>query len=313
MSELQKSCGHHTVTGLSILMPARFTIAGFFALLFMSPIARGQTQEWISIRGAKSAAEPVTAAAAQMKKDVGLDFTVATDGGSATAVSSIAEEVVDVALLNRPMTALEKAAYPNRNFVETRFGMQALLLVVPAQVWNSGVHALTKEQLRDVYEGKVKNWKALGGDDRKLVFFNRNISRSQWDLLMLYLYDDIRKAPLSQADVLEESSDVTTTVEFDSSAISFLDYYAPRTDRVHALGIKLPDGKIMDPTVANIAAGRYDISRGLFITTSRKPAGKTRRFVDFVLGPAGQEWVKKVGHIPNTELEKAKQADAESR
>ena len=269
-------------------------------------VAFTRADELISIRGAQVAAEPVNAAAARIKKGMGLEFHIVTDGGSGGAVAGIGEDVVDVALLSRKILPGEHANWPDRKFHEAQFGRQALLVVVPDQVWNSGVHALAKEQLRDIYEGRVKNWKTLGGQDRKIVFYNRDVRGSVWELFMVFLYDDTRKAPPSEAEVLVEPSDVTTAVEYNGGSISVLEYNAQRPAAVHALGIRLDDGTVAEPTPANIASGRYELARPLVIATSRKPAGKVRRFVEFMLGDEGQAFVKKTGHVTNAELAEKK-------
>jgi phosphate transport system substrate-binding protein len=261
-----------------------------------------KAEELISIRGAQVAAEPVNAAAAQIKKETGLEFRIVTESGSSGAVAAIGEDIAEVALLSRKITPQERAAWPDKAFQETQFGTQALLIVVPAQVWDSGVHALSKIQLRDIYERRVKNWKALGGDDRKIVFYNRDVRTTPWELLMQYLYEDIRKAPPSDAEILLEPSDVTTAVEFNGGSISVLEYSAQKAAAVHALGIRQADGSVVEPTGKNIASGKYDLARPLVIATPRKPAGKVRRFVEFMLGP-GQAFVKKAGHLTNAELE----------
>jgi hypothetical protein len=124
--------------------------------------------------------------------------------------------------------------------------MQALFVVVPGAVWKSGVHALTKDQFRDIYEGRVKNWKALGGEDRKIVFYNRDVRSSAWEMLMLFLYEDARKAPPSDAEVLVEPSDVTTAVEYNGGSICVLEYNAPRPEALHTLGIRQPDGSVVE-------------------------------------------------------------------
>jgi phosphate transport system substrate-binding protein len=258
--------------------------------------------EQISIRGSLAGAEAVTAAAAQIKKDIGLEFRVVTEGGNSTAIAGMADDVVDVAVTNRALTPRERATWPARNFVETRMGMQALVVVVPDQVWTSGVHALTKEQLRDIYEGKTTNWKALGGHDEPLVFYSRPVSRSVWELTMAFLYEDTRKAPLTEAEVVAEAGDVAISVEFNGRSISVMEYGSFTGGRLHALGIKLADGSVVEPTSANIASGRYPIARPLMMITARKPAGNVRKFVEFMLGPKGQEFVKKTGHVPNAEL-----------
>jgi phosphate transport system substrate-binding protein len=265
-----------------------------------------RADELISLRGAQVAAEPVNAAAAQVKKATGLEFRVVTEGGSGGAVAGIAEDVADAALLSRKILPREHAAWPDRQFTEVQFGMQALLIIVPGPVWKSGVHALTKDQLRDIYEGRVRNWKALGGEDRKIVFYNRDVRSSAWELFMVFLYDDARKAPPSEAEVLVEPSDVTTAVEYNGGSICVLEYGAPRPDAVHALGIRQPDGTVVEPVAENIASGRYELARPLVIATAHKPAGKVRRFVEFMLSPEGQAFVKKTGHIANAELAEKK-------
>ncbi len=282
----------------------RIPIAIFSALLLT--VASVRAGELISIRGAQAAAEAVTAAAARIKKDVGLEFRVMTEGGSGGAVAGVAEEVADVAVLSRKITPRERAAWPDRDFNEVRFGMQALLIVVPEKVWTSGVHAVTREQFRDIYEGRTTNWKALGGEDRKIVFFNRDVRTSVWELLVFFLYDDVRKAPPCEAEVLAEASDVTTALEFSGGSISLLEYAAPRPASLHALGLRDAAGAIIEPTPENIASGRYELARPLVIATVRKPSGKVRRFVGFMLSAEGQEFVHKVGHLTNAELAEKK-------
>ena len=279
----------------------RLPIAIAAAMLAVAVHARAE--ELISIRGAQVAAEPVNAAAAQIKKDTGLEFRIVTEGGSGGAVSALGEDVVDVALLSRKVSVREHADWPNRKFHEARIGQQALVIVVPEPVWNGGVHALTKEQFRNIYEGRVKNWKAVGGPDRKVVFYNRDLRSSAWELLMFFLYEDTRKAPPSEAEVLAEPSDVTTAVEYNGGSISVLEYNAKRPAAVRALGIRLADGSVVEPTAKSVASGKYELARPLVIATARKPAGKVRRFVEFMLGPAGQSFVRKTGHVSNAELE----------
>ena len=69
---------------------------------------------------------------------------------------------------------------------------------------------------------------------------------------------------------------------------------------------KLPDGSVVEPTAENIAGGRYGLARLLVVATSRKPAGKVRRFVEFMLSPRGQAFVQKTGHLSNAQLAEKK-------
>lgn len=278
-------------------------------LAFCAMVAASLTvhaAEQISVRGSAAAADPVNAAADAIKKEAGVEFRVVTEGGNAPGIASMAEDIVDVAVTSRKLQARERAAWPGKNFFEMQMGMQALVVVVPEQVWAGGVRALTKEQLRDIYEGKIVNWKAVGGADEALVFYNRPVGRSVWELFTASLYEDTRKAPLSEAEVVGEASDVAVSVEFNAKSISVMEYGRFTPGRLHALGIKLVDGTVVEPTTANIASGRYPIARPLMMITARKPAGNVRKFTEFMLSTKGQEFVKKAGHVTNAELEEKK-------
>jgi len=155
-----------------------------------------------------------------------------------------------------------------------------------------------------IYEREVKNWKQLGGEDREIVYFNREVGRGIWDLFMIFLYGDVRRAPLSKAEVLNNPDDVRTAVEFNGGSLSLLEYGDLKGDRLHPLGVKLENGTIVDPTAANIASGRYELSRPLYFVTAKQPTGKVRDLIEFMRSEAGQECVRKAGHVPLSDLEK---------
>jgi ABC-type phosphate transport system substrate-binding protein len=61
------------------------------------------------------------------------------------------------------------------------------------------VKAISKKEFAALYEGALGNWKALGGEDRKIKFFNPEQGRGIWELFVTWCYGDIRKAPLVNA------------------------------------------------------------------------------------------------------------------
>ena len=248
------------------------------------------------------AARALAVAAPTLDKDYGIRLNFVAEPSGLDLVDKLGRDVFDVALVTRKLTGQEVALRPEKKFTETLFGRQAVLVVVPDQVWQNGVRSLTKDQLRAIYEDEIKNWKSLGGEDRAITYFNRESGRGIWDLFMIFLYGDVRKAPLSKAEVLNDANDVRTSVEFNGGSISLLEYGEMQGDRVHALGIKQPDGTVVEPTPENFANGKYELSRPLYFVTGKQPTGKIRAFIEFMLGKAGQECVQKSGHVPVMEL-----------
>lgn len=263
-------------------------------------------EDTITVRGSSVVAKPLALMADAVKEELGVEFKVVTEGGSSDAIYRMAGGYIDVALSTHSMAAGERAEHPEKTFKEILIGKQALGVVVSDTVWQSGVHALTKEQLRGIYEHEITNWKQLGGEDRDLTYFNREVGQGVWDLFMIYLYGDARKAPLSKAEVLLDSRDVLTTIEFNNGAVSIMNLSEVKGEGIHVLGIKLADGSVVEPTFENIANGRYQLSRPLLAITGRQTTGKLGKFLNFMLGEKGQAAVKKAGCVTNAELKSGK-------
>lgn len=269
-------------------------------LLFAN--ASSAADRFITIRGSRLVGEPIAAASEAMKEAIDIEYRVVGDAAE-SAIYSVGEGVVDIALSTRPLAPEERANWPSKTFNEALIGKQAVVFVVPKQVWEGGIRALTKEQFRQIYEGEVKNWKELGGPDRTITFFNRSVGQGIWDLAMIFIYEQVRRAPLSKAEVLATPKEVITSVEFNGGSISMLEFgsFKP-TDYIHALGIKLADGSVVEPTLANIADGKYALSRPLLIITSKRPTGKVRDFIEFMQSKKGQVFIKDAGHVPLADL-----------
>ena len=263
-----------------------------------------QAQDLISIRGSTVVARALAVAAPALEKDLGIKLNFVAETAGIELADKLGREVFDIALYTRRVSAQESALRPDKKFTESLIGRQAVLIVVPDQIWNSGLRALTKEQFRSIYEGDVKNWKQVGGPDRPVVYFNREAGRGIWDLYMIFLYGDVRRAPLSKAEVLNDANEIRTAVEFNGGSLSILEYGEMKGEHIHALGVKLEDGTIVEPTPENIAVGKYELSRPLYLVTGKNPTGKIREMIEYMLSKEGQECVAKAGHLPLSAFDK---------
>ncbi len=276
-------------------------------LLALSPIA--EAAHYVSVRGSAVVARVMDAASTDLLRDHDIEFRAATDGSSADAIYQLANNVVELAISVRMISAEERSAYPAKRFIETVIGHQALVVIVSGDVWKGGVKALTKEQLRAIYEREIRNWKEVGGPDLPITYYNRESTHGVWDLYMMFLYGDVRKAPLSKSEVIDNPEETKTTIQFKEGAFSVLEFGAYKEGSgVHAISVKQPDGSVVAPTLQNIANGRYGVVRPLVIITGKQPTGKLREMVDFMKSEQGQAAVKKTWNVSATELEAAKKA-----
>lgn len=268
-------------------------------------LATGAVADLLMIRGTAVVGYPLAAVSEELKTEFGIEFKVVTEGGSSAGIAGVGADVVDVALSTRPVTGEERAAFPDKRFMETKIGAQAVLVVVPEEIWQAGIRRLSRKQLVAIYERRVKNWKEIGGPDREIVFYNRPggfAGRGVWDVFVMWLYEDVRKAPLSKAEVLETPDEVRDTVEFNGGAISLLEAGEMPKAGLKAIPLELDNGNIVEPSNTNIASGKYPLSRPLLIVTSGKATGLVKKLLEFMVGEKGQAAVRKSGHVTLEQL-----------
>jgi phosphate transport system substrate-binding protein len=215
-------------------------------------------------------------------------------------------------MLSKPVTDDDRKKYPKVNFVVTEIGRDAVALIVSADVYNGGVRALSKQQARDIYEGKITNWKAVGGPDRRIVFFNKEPGRGTWEQFAHWAYGDAKKAPRVSHPEVGGNEETRNKVAGTKGAISQLSA-SWAVGNVKALGIRLDDGSVVQPTAAEVVSGRYPMARPLFFVTNGPPRGEAKTFIDYVLSARGQELVRKHGYLRLADLKVRKDASVAAK
>src|SRR5262249_12372842 len=156
-----------------------------------------------------------------MKEQFGIDLKIRAEHGSTEAIHSAAAGAVDIAVATRPLEAGDRSDFPEKRLTEALFGIHALVFIVSSDVWESGVHSIRKAQGRAIYEGTAKPWKPLGGTDQALKFFNPDRGRGVWEFMALWMYGEVRKAPLGQNwETVPGGREARDAVGFTSGSIS---------------------------------------------------------------------------------------------
>jgi phosphate transport system substrate-binding protein len=202
----------------------------------------------LRIAGSEALDVVVAEAAPILRSERGLQVQSSTSGGSGAGVTAIGEGTAEVAISLRPITAEERAEYPRVAFTEIYLGEQVVALGVARDVWDAGVHALSRDQLKAIYESKVTNWSTVGGPDRKIVFFNVEEGRGMWELFAQWLYGNNRKAPAGKFPTISGDAEARNTIEFIPGAMTLISPLFVDGQRSYALEIKTPDGKSVAPT-----------------------------------------------------------------
>lgn len=265
-------------------------------------ISGALAQETVRATGAVSLALPLSEAVMTLRTENNIDLILRTNGGTETALDALGAHTCSLALCSRAVTVIDRADYPAAQFQETPIGLQLLSLVVSRDVWVGGLRALSAAQVRSIYEGRITNWKDVGGPDLRIKLFMNVQGRGQWEIFVQWLYGGIKKAPIWKGDKVKEINEIRNILEFTPGSCallppSFTDY---RT--LFALGITDDAGTVVQPTVANALKGIYPLGRPLNLVTDDKPAGGVKVVIDFMVGERGQALMKRYGYVGLEEI-----------
>jgi phosphate transport system substrate-binding protein len=198
-------------------------------------------------------------------------------GGSSVGVKSAAEGTVDIGAASRELKEEEKGQVIAH--VLAKDGIA--IAVHPSQT----VANLTKEQVKDIFSGKINNWSQVGGANKTINVVAREEgsgTRAAFEEMVM------NKEVIVATAILQTSNGaVRTTVAGDPNAIAFLSF-GYLDESVKSLSI---DG--VAGTVANAKNGTYPIVRPLLFLTKSQPVGIVKEFIDYCLGPEGQAIVAK--------------------
>ncbi len=240
---------------------------------------------------------PVAADAAEVLRAQGQKITVDTQGGSSGGLSQLGQDQIDIAMSSRPVSDDDKKQFPNVNWVSTEIGQDAVGIVVRKEVVDGGITSLTKDQLTRVFEGKVANWKELGGPDLPVFVYDKEPGRGTREVLDKYLYGKGVKAPpppdsdhyaIVGGNEETRTKLISTPGSVGPLSSSFIVGYP-------TLAVLSVDG--IAPTPDNVKTSTYPMSRPLFLVTNGPATGQAKRFIDYVLSTDGQALVTKHGYL----------------
>jgi phosphate transport system substrate-binding protein len=215
-------------------------------------------------------------------------------GGSGTGIAALLNRTVDLAQSSRPMKADEKAkatAAYGADVVEQPVALDALAVFVHAA---SPVQSLTMAQLKDIFQGKVTNWKQLGGPDAPLILYGRENSSGTYDYFREHVLNKEDFSPRVQT--LQGTAAVINAVGRDRNGIGYGGIaYAKE---VRPLAIAAEGAQPVAPSEATVADSTYPLSRKLFFYYPANAPGRVTKFAQWAVTPAAQGLVTQVGYFP---------------
>lgn len=267
------------------------TLIALAAAAFTS--APAMAEKNIVIDGSTTVGPIAKAFADYYKEKTGIGAAI-SESGSGNGVKSLINGACDIANMSRFMkdsefkTCVEKGILPVAHVV----AFDGLAVVVnPA----NKVGALTMVQLADIYTGKIRNWKELGGDDAEIVVISRDTNSGTYETFNELV---LRKNPVVKgAEYVGSNGQAKTRVASTKNAVAYVGL-GFADDSVKTLSV---DGIL--PSSKTIVSGKYPIARPLFMFTNKYPKMGTPvyDFVTLHLSEEGREIVRDLGYVPVAE------------
>ncbi len=227
-----------------------------------------------------------------------------TGGGSGIGFAALQNNATDIADASRSIKPGEKAAcikvfgkIPR----EYKVALDGLSVYVNGA---NNLNELSVAQLKDIFSGKVRNWKEVGGRDAPITVYSRENSSGSYE----FFKEHILKGQdfVSTAQTMPGTAALIQAVEKDPNGIGYGG--AAYGHGAKALKVKKSaDSPGIEPTQENVISGRYPIWRYLYnYLNPDKDTGEIAAYLKWIRSDEGQAIVKEVGYYPLPEDLRAK-------
>ncbi len=280
------------------------TMAGLLLACTMAGAAAAkQGEQAIQIKGSDTMVNLCQAWAESFMRQHPEVTVAITGGGSGTGIAALIGGTCDLAATSRKITAKEatKAAALGAPPKELTVALDGLAVVVNPQ---NPVRQLTLQQLADLFTGKVTNWKALGGPDKRVVLLSREVNSGTH----VYFKEHVLPASSTgdrefspEALLLPSSQAIADEVGSNLGGIGYygMGYLNPNNAVISVA--KAAGEPYVTPSEKTVLNGTYPISRPLLLYSHGQPGGAVKAFLDFVMSPEGQAVVRQIDFVPVAE------------
>jgi phosphate transport system substrate-binding protein len=199
----------------------------------------------------------------------GIRIDVQT-GGSSRGIHDARSGLADIGMVSRELKKQESDLIP------FTVALDGIALIVHAA---NPIAELTRQQIVDIYTGKINNWSKLGGADQTIVVVNKAEGRSTLELFLEYF--DL-KSPQIQADIIVgDNEQGIKAVAGNPFSIGYVSIGNAEYDIKNGTPIRMLPLDGVAASRETVAAKRFPIRRELNLVVPRQPEGLLLDFISY--------------------------------
>lgn len=204
-------------------------------------------------------------------------------GGSAVGIVAPQTGLADIGMVSRALRDEE-----TQRLQATTFARDGIGLIVHA---SNSVSGLSRQQVIDIYSGKVTNWQKVRGSKSRIIVVNKEDGRATLEVFTHYF--DLKDTVVQDALIIGPNGQAIVTVAGNPHALAYVSIGAAEVAMSQGVAIKLLALDGVAATTATVQDGSYQLARTLNLVTAGPPDdvadGVAKAFLDFVLSPIGQQ------------------------
>jgi phosphate transport system substrate-binding protein len=212
-----------------------------------------------------------------------------TGGGTAQGFQALISAQIDICTASRPILPHEVHQLAEQYH---RLGIAHLVAKDALSVYlhpANPVNDLNLEQLKKIYTGQISNWREVGGTDMPINLLTRSPNSGTYYYFKEHVLKDQEYA--KNASIRYSNQAIAEAILNDPAAIGYGGTaYGENLKHCMINGIA--------PTIENVLADQYAISRYLYLYTLDTPKGIVSDFIAWIMDEPGQVIVAQVGFIP---------------
>lgn len=219
-----------------------------------------------------------------MRANPKITITIA-GGGSGVGVKQVGEGLVDIGNTGR---ALKQGEIEQYGLVSYPFAIDGVAVAMHP---SNKISDLTTQQVKEIFSGKITNWKELGGDDAAINLYTREDGSGTREV---FVDKFLEKGEIAlKANIISSNGAMKTAISSDKNAIGYIGI-----GHIDAK-IKAADIDGVTPTQQNAKEGKYKVTRLLYMNTKGAPTPLVGTFIEYITkSEDGKKIIKNAGYIP---------------
>jgi phosphate transport system substrate-binding protein len=257
------------------------TLAAFLLCLLSTNTVVFAAKDRLTITGSSTVAPLALEIAKRYEKNhPGVRIDVQT-GGSSRGINDARKGLADIGMVSRAIKASEK------DLKAFLLALDGIGLIVHQ---SNPVTTLTEQEIIDIYQGKITNWKTLGGPDLPISVVNKAEGRSTLELFLKHF--SIKNSQIKPHVIIGDNQQGIKTVSGNPGAIGYVSIGTAEFEEKRGTAVKRVALQGNMATVAAVAEGKYPLSRQLNLVITGEPSALGKDFLNYAQSNAVKDLIE---------------------